>query len=218
LSESDSFINEVTDEVRRDRLFATFRKFGWIGVVVIVGIVGGTAWTQWQAAEQTARAQAFGDVLLDALDLGAPEDRMAAIKDAAATGDQAAIVHLLLATDPTTDRTEALAALKELSGDASQPEIYRDLATLRLVLVSGADLAAPERRGLLDAISGAGRPFQVLAREQLAYILIEEGKSDEAILALIALLTDQDASEAMKDRLRQVITALGGTAPDVAAG
>lgn len=217
LSESDSFINEVTEEVRRDRLFAMFRKFGWIGGVIILGIVGGTGWTEWQAARQASKAQAFGDSLLDALDLGAPEDRLAAIKLAPASGDQTAIVGLLLASDPTSDRAEALKALTALGGDASQPDLYRDLANLRLVLLSGSEMPIAERRGLLEAMSGAGRPLRSMALEQLAYLMVEEGKKDEAIVALIALLTDQDATPAMKDRLRQVITALGGTVPEPAA-
>ena len=30
MSNPDSFIEEVTEEVRRDKLFALFRKYGWI--------------------------------------------------------------------------------------------------------------------------------------------------------------------------------------------
>ncbi len=218
MSESDSFINEVTEEVRRDRLFAMFRKYGWIGGLLILGVVGGTAWTQWQAARNITNAQVFGDNLLGSLDLGAPEDRLAALKAAPSSGEQTAIVNLLLSSDPTADRAEALAALKALGSDASQPDLYRDLANLRLILLSGADMAVPDRRGLLEAMTGTDRPFRILALEQLAYLQVEEGKRDEAIVGLIALLTDQDASATTKERLRQVITALGGALPETIAG
>ena len=40
MSNPDSFIDEVTEEVRRDRLFAVFRKYGWIGVLA-GGVRGG---------------------------------------------------------------------------------------------------------------------------------------------------------------------------------
>ena len=79
VSNNDSFIDEVTEEVRRDRLFAAFRKYGWIGLVLVLGVVGGAAWTEWQKAQSASRAQAFGDAMLDAMDLGAPEDRAAAM-------------------------------------------------------------------------------------------------------------------------------------------
>ncbi len=68
LSNPDSFIDEVTEEVRRDRLFAMFRKYGWIGVLAVVAIVGGAAYTEWSKARSEARAQAFGDAVLDAVD------------------------------------------------------------------------------------------------------------------------------------------------------
>ena len=44
MSETDSFIDEVTEEVRRDKLFALFRKYGWIGIAAVLLIVGGAAW------------------------------------------------------------------------------------------------------------------------------------------------------------------------------
>lgn len=218
MSETDSFIDEVTEEVRRDKLFATFRKYGWIGGLVILAIVGGTAWNEWQKSAQQSRAQALGDALLDALDLGAPADRLAAIRAAPAEGAQTAVVNLLLASDPTTDRAEAIAALTALAGDASQSDPYRDLANLRLVLLSGADMPLADRRAALQTMVAPGRALRVLAQEQLAYLQIEEGQTDAAIVALIALLADQEATAAMKDRLRQVITALGGTLPEPAAG
>ena len=40
MSQSDSFIEEVTEEVRRDRLFATMKRFGWIAIVLVLRIVG----------------------------------------------------------------------------------------------------------------------------------------------------------------------------------
>ena len=51
MSNPDSFVDEVTDAVRRDRLFAAFRKYGWIGVVLVVLIVGGAAYNEWQKAQ-----------------------------------------------------------------------------------------------------------------------------------------------------------------------
>lgn len=218
MSETDSFIDEVSEEVRRDRLFALFRKYGWIAGVVIVGIVGGTGWTQWQIARETAAAEAFGDATLDALDLGSPEDRIAALRALPAAGGQGALVNLLLSADPLADRQTALEALRALGADASQPEIYRDLANLRLVLIAGTEMPLAERRGILQAMAGAGRPYRVLALEQLAYLSVEEGDRMAAIAALVALMSDQEATAAMKERLRQVITALGGSTPVAAAG
>lgn len=216
MSNPDSFINEVTEEVRRDQLYATFRKYGWIGALVVLAIVGGAAWNEWQKAQTTARAQAFGDALTEALDLSSPDERTAALAEIASDGSQTGILQLLRASDPETDKAAALAALDALAADASQPQTYRDLAVLRRVIVAGAEMPLADRRTALEGIAIAGRAFRTLAQEQLAYLLIEEAKTDEAIAGLTALSQDQEAPEALKSRARQVIVALGGTVEETA--
>lgn len=218
MSNPDSFIDEVTEEVRRDRLFAMFRKYGWIGILAVALIVGGAAYNEWRKAHAETRAEAFGDALMDALDLGAPEERRAAIAAVPADGAQSALKELLLASDPVQDKAATLAALDALLADSAQPQLYRDIAALRRVVVAGADMPLADRRALLEGIAPAGRPFRVLAQEQLAYLLLEENKTDEAIAALSALVQDQEAPAALRDRVQQVITALGGTPPEAAAG
>jgi hypothetical protein len=218
LSNPDSFIEEVTEEVRRDRLFRVFRKYGWIGVVLVIGIVGGAAWNEWSKARDAARAEAFGDAVIDALDQGSAEDRRAALAAVPADGEQAGLLNLILASDPEDDKATTLAALEKVGADASLPVSYRDLAVLRRVLVGGADLPLADRRTALQGIAVAGRPYRSLAEEQLAYLLIEENKVPEAIAGLTALVQDQEASGALRARAGQVITALGGKVPETTGG
>lgn len=222
MSNSDSFIDEVTDEVRRDRLFAMFRKYGWIGVLVVVFVVGGAAFNEWRKSAAEARAEAFGDAVLDALDLGGVEERRDALGAIAADGDQKAVLQLLLASDPDTDREATLAALDTLANDAGQAQSYRDLAALRRVMVLGKEAPVADRRAALDPIAAAGRPFRTLALEQLAYLLVEEKKTDEAVAAFQALMQDQESPAGLRSRAEQMIVALGGavqpaTAPQPAA-
>ena len=191
MSNPDSFIDEVTEEVRRDRLFAIFRKYGWIGVLAILLIVGGASYVEWQKARAEARAEAFGDAVLDATDLGDPEERRAAIAAIPADATQKAMEALMLASEPASDKAGSLAALAGMIKDTSQPQLYRDLAQLRRIGVAGSDLPLAERRAALEDLAVPGRAFRTLAQEQLAYLLIEEQKTDAAIAALAALMQDQ---------------------------
>jgi hypothetical protein len=213
MSNPDTFIDEVTEELRRDRLYGMARKYGWIGVLLVVLVVGGAAWREYSNAKATATAQAFGDGLIDALDLGDEAARRAALSDLSAAGGQSAIKALVLAADSAQDPAAALAALASVENDATLPQLYRDLASLRRVMLAGASLPLPERRSALEAISGRG--FGLLAREQLAYLLLEEGNTDAAIEALGALLQDQAAPSGLRARAEQAITALGGEVPQL---
>ncbi|MDP4032625.1 MAG: hypothetical protein Q8P60_07235 [Pseudorhodobacter sp.] len=215
MSNPESFIEEVTEEVRRDRLFAIFRKYGWIAVLLVVLIVGGAAYTEWQKAANRTQAQAFGDAVLAAFEAGTPQARRNALAAVPATGDRAAIINLLLASDPAEDRAGALAALEKVAADTTLPASYRDLAVLRRVILAGADMALAERRAALDPIAAPGRPFRPLALEQLAYLLVEAGDTAGAIAALQGLSQDQEAPSGLRQRATQMIVALGG---DVAAG
>ena len=218
MSNPDSFIEEVTEEVRRDRLFGLFRKYGWIGGVVVVALVGGAAWTEWSKSRAEARAEAFGDAIIDALDTGTPEERRTALSAVQADGEQVGLLQLILASDPQEDRAATLAALDKVAADASLSPGYRDLAVLRRVLVAGTDMPLADRRTALQGIAVAGRPYRTLAEEQLAYLLVEEGNKDTAIAAMITLIQDQEASGPLRARLGQMVTALGGKMPDGSTG
>lgn len=218
MSNPDSFIEEVTEEVRRDRLFGLFRKYGWIAVLAILLVVGGSAWTEWRKAQARATAQAFGDGLLAALDAKTPEARRAALQAVPATDGQRAIQLLLQASDPAQDRAATLAALDTLMADEVAPQAYRDLAALRRVVILGADLPPAERRAALDPIAVPGRAFRPLAVEQLAYLALETGDKAAAVTGLRALVQDQEAPAGLRRRASQMLMALGEPAEDAAAG
>ena len=213
MSNSESFIEEVTEEVRRDRLFATFRKYGWIAILLVAGIVGGAAYTEWQKATHEAQAKAFGDSVLDALDQDDIEVRRAGLANVAAADgnpDRLAIQRLLLASDPAGDKAGTLAALDAVANDAALPQVYRDLAILRRVIVAGSDMEIAARRAALDPLAIPGRPFRALALEQMAYLSVEAGEIEAAITQLRALSTDQESPTGLRQRAGQMIQALGG--------
>ena len=60
VSDTDSFINEVTEEVRRDQLYGYLRKYGWIAAVAVVAIVGTAAYVEYSKATAAAEAQDGG--------------------------------------------------------------------------------------------------------------------------------------------------------------
>lgn len=213
VSDTDSFIDEVSEEVRRDKLFALMRKYGWIGVLVILLIVGGAAYNEWNKASKRAAAQTLGDSLLAAMDQDEPDLRSKALADLKVqTADQQALVDMLTAAQAQSakDNETAAQTLQKLLANDQAPKAYRDLASLKLVLLKGADMPAAERRALLQGLAIAGNAFRLLAEEQLAMIDVEEGKSDEAISRLQQIMGDVDASAGLRSRVSQLIMVLGG--------
>lgn len=217
MSNTDSFIDEVTEEVRRDRLFALMRRYGWIAVLAILLLVGGAAWNEWRKAQERAAAQALGDAVLSAL---ATEDRAAraAALDAISAPDAqaASVIALLAAAEEAADNPEAAAQrLLALADRADVEAVYRNLATLKAVMLPGSGLDAEARRGRLNGLALSGGVLRLLAEEQLALIDLETGNREAAIERLVAIASDAEATMGLRRRVTQVIVALGEELPDL---
>ena len=215
VSSQDSFINEVTEEVRRDRLFRLMRRYGWIAVAFVVLVVGGAAVFEWQRAQARAEAEAAGDALLNALSEDAPEARVEIL--AGIDGDSAgrnAIVRLLQAAAEIEagDDERAFATLEGIAVDAEAPSVYRDLAILKSVMFSNA--SPEERIARLEPLTRPGNLFRLLAIEQRALAEVELGQTETAIETLNGILADAEQTEGLRRRASWLIVALGGTPKD----
>ncbi|WP_425090548.1 hypothetical protein [Tropicimonas sp. S265A] len=216
MSNPESFIDEVSEEVRRDRLYGAFRKYGWIAGLLVVLIVGGAAYNEWQKAQARADAQGFGDALYAALEMTEIESRLIALEDVRAPDGAEPLSALIYATEVQARSTEeAVAALQALAAVPDTPAVYVDLARLRMVMIGGDVLTTAERSAALDTLIQGSGPFRLLALEQRALIEAETGQRDAAIETLQRILGAAGATEGMRTRVLQLIVALGG---DVAQG
>ncbi|MBN9887870.1 hypothetical protein [Salipiger abyssi] len=214
MSDTDSFIDEVTEEVRRDRLFALLKRYGWLAVLLVLVLVGGAAWREYSAARDRAAAQALGDEILAALDADeapARVDALAAI-DAPTPGAQAVLAMLTAAEAGRADESDVAAqSLEAVAANGDVPEIYREIAGFKALSRPESGLSVEERRVGLEALAVPGKPLRLLAEEQLALIEIEEGAREDAVARLRRIIEDAEASTGLRQRASQLIVSLGGT-------
>lgn len=211
VSNPDSFFNEVTEELRRDRMIRYMRRYGWIAVLLVVLIVGGAAWNEWRKANERASAEAFGDSVLAAMEQGDPSDRLRALGEIETTGAQSGLLQLLSAGELLdTDRDAALSALEAAANDSDLPDAYRQLAALKHVIAGGTTLPMDEREGVIAGLSQPGQPLRPLALEQSALLQLEQGNRDAAIEILTDMLSESGVSDSLRRRASQLVVALGG--------
>ncbi len=216
MANTDSFIEEVNEELRRDRLFALFRKWGWIPILIILLIVGGAAYREYSISQERQAAQAFGDEVTAALD---SDDPAAALADIATDNPDAQVLLALLTAGQTTqegDQAAAAAQLRTLADRADLPDRYRDLALLKAYLLDPQEPS--QAMMVLEALSQPGRPYRPLAIEQQALLRVSLGETDQAIELLRLLEEDSQATPGLQQRASQLIVALdsGATLADAA--
>lgn len=209
MSDSDSFINEVSEEVRRDQLFAFFRRWAWAFVLVVLVIVGIAGYTEYQRAQTAAAAEAFGDSVLVAMDGTTPEERIEGLSEIVPESTGAEMLLALLIAGQETEAGDLAGAaerLRAIAARSDMPERYRDLALLKAHILSPGDLA--EARTMLDRLSQPGAPYRSLAIEQQAYLLIAEGDEAGGISLLEEVLGEADAAPGLQQRARELIVSL----------
>jgi hypothetical protein len=202
MANTDRFIEEVTEEVRKDRLFGLMRRWGWVAVLIVLLIVGAAAWTEWQRANDRTAAEALGDALITALDLAA----LASIP----TNDaetSALLILLQAAEEAAADQPELAAArLRTLASVADLPTRYRDLAILKAHLLAPA--STDEAMAQLEQLALPGAPFRALAMEQQAFVQLDAGNTDRAREILERLQDEPQATPGLQQRAMQLIVTM----------
>jgi len=216
VSNTDSFIDEVTEEVRRDRLFGLMRRYGWIAVLAILLLVGGAAWNEWRKAQDAAAAQATGDALIAALEADDSAARVTALREMEAASAGARLTRDFLTVSElieTGATDEARTLLEGIAADGQIDPVYRQLAGFKALLLSSGETSLADRRIGFEGIAQTSPMLRVAAEEQLALIEIEEGNTAAALTRLERLQSDAEATAGLRQRASQLIVALGGS-PD----
>ena len=210
MSDTDSFIDEVTEEVRRDRLFGYFRRYGWIPAVIILVLVGGTAYSEWSKSVVAQAAQVRGDALLDALDVQDKPESISALSSIVAQEDTDVVASFLLAG---LDQSLASELLTVIAENMDQPKYIRDLARLKLAATPDA-ASKDEAVSILTDLSAPGGLYRNAATEILVALELQRGNRDVALALLQSHVQDAGATQAQVQRMGELIVALGAI-PDL---
>ena len=212
MSDTDSFIDEVSEEIRREKLFKTFRKYGWIGVALVVIVVGGTGYREYSRAAEKTASETFGSSVLEALQENDPSARVAQLDTITAPNASAgAMIAMLQAAELASDKDGAGAAAKleaaAVSGDLDQ--MYRDILNFKRLTVDESGIDAGERRMGFEQLATPGNPLRLLAEEQLVLLDLTAGDSAAAVNRLSMILEDAELTQGLRQRAGQLMIALG---------
>jgi len=211
LSNNESFIQEVSEEVRRDRLYRILKKWGWIGIAVIVALVGGASFNEWNKDSKMNSARNLGDRVLSAVSNKDPIE-LKEIETSNISQDIFIknLLSAILLSDNKLDASKK--ALEEIRDLPSITKTYRELNAFKLglLLLKEDNLTSDERFGVFEEFVEPGSPFRLLAKEQQALLLIEQGKLELAIKALSEISVDSETTASLKRRVTQLRISLGG--------
>ena len=168
MSDTDSFIEEVNEEVRREKLFGYVRKYGWIAVLLVIAVVGVTGFLEYQKATTARTAQQLGDRIVAAIDADDAAARAAALAEVAPeAGDAQVIVDMRRAGElvEAGDTAAAIEVFEQIANSGAAPA-YADMALLKSLMLRGDDQDVAARDAALAQLAAPGAIYRPLALEQ----------------------------------------------------
>lgn len=212
MSEEDSIIREVEEDLRRERYERLWKKYGpfVIGTVAVV-LVSMLGWQQWQAYQERQRAKE-AETFLAAIELledgkeAAAANAFGELAGKAGPGYRAvARMHEAEAYLEQGNPDRALNAFDALAKDGSVNPKLRALAALKGAFLL-ADSASPtELKKRLAAPLRPGSPWRFAAQEVVAYAHYRAGQFGEARNAYQTLVNEYDAPSYIRDRARNML-------------
>ncbi|MDG2354469.1 MAG: hypothetical protein P8L82_00465 [Paracoccaceae bacterium] len=201
MSLNESFIQEVSDEVRRDRLYTLFRKYGWIGVFLILLLVGGAGVNEWRKSKERLAAEQNGDELravLQSFSDSEDVENYLTYLNKGLPGKSLAVLNPAFLMSSVVNSSERLVHLETVANNKDLPIVLRDLALLYTFYISELDF--DRKMDMLNSLSGPDRPYRLLAIEAKIDLLLSNELFIEA-LAEVELLEPDLPSSGMRTRI-----------------
>ncbi|KXF78430.1 hypothetical protein ATN84_01115 [Paramesorhizobium deserti] len=208
----DSFIREVNEELRSDRVKAIWRRFGPLLIGGAVAVVLGTAATVGYQYWSESRASQSGDRFLAALDLarqGKNDEALAALSELEKDGYGAypvlARMRAATLTFQKGDAAGAVSAFDAVAADNSVDASIRDMARLRaaFILIDTGSYDDVAKR--VEPISTDGNPMRHSAREALGLAAWKAGRTDDAMRLFQQIADDNGAPPDIRQRANMML-------------
>ena len=221
--QSEHFIREVDEEMRRAQLKSIWDRFAPLIIAVCVLVVLVTAgyrgWLWWQE-RQAAQA---GDQFLAAVELlqgGKRAEGEAALAAIAAEGGGGypVLAQLRLAGEKAAagQKAEALAAYDAVAADGSVPDTFRGVAAIRAALLAldTGDAAGATQRA--TPLNESGNAWRHSAREVLGTAAYQSGDLDAARNYFSQIQEDAETPPDLWVRAGMMVALIDGQTPGAA--
>lgn len=211
MSETDSFIREVEEEVRQDRMFRLWKKYGPYAVAAVIGFVAISAGLTWMKHREVQKARETGGAFL-ASDIGSVEDQQALVDSVDGPAETIARLRLAAAKAVAGQAEDAAKLYREVAGQPGLDPIYAELARLEAVRVSAAMMDPADAVAELEQLTAQGAPYRLLALELRAAIRLNAGETEAAHADLKAIMADPQATRDIQERATVMLVSSGGDA------
>jgi hypothetical protein len=213
---NETFLREVDENLRRDQLRDFGKRYGgWLIAAIALFLIasGGFIWWQQHNVQLSQKhveqlAEIFKDI--GSGDTSAAPKQLDDLSQSSSKGVRATAMFTRAALAiQQNDLKLATAKYREIAGDSSLPQPYRDAALIRQTALEFDSLQPQQVISRLEPLAKPGNPWFGSAGEMTALALIKQGQPAQAAQLFAALARDRSVPDAIRARSVQIASTLG---------
>lgn len=209
----DTFIREVNEELRSERLQTVWKRFRpliiAVAVLIVVGVAGAGIFEWWQARESSASGDRFLTAINNANDKKTDEaikELEALTRDGFGSYPVLARMRLAALKAENGDAKAAIADFLAIGQDGGVPKAMRNVSKIRAAWLMVDQSSYDEVAAQIEELAAAASPVRHSARETLglaAYKAENYGKAREWMQQIV---DDNDAPAGARTRARMILS------------
>lgn len=203
--ESESFIKEVSEEVKRDRLFKALNKFKWPLFALIVLLVGAVGGYEYYKFDKKSRAQKNGEFLISAIE--SLKENGQTVTEKIDNKFTSVLIKLNEAKyfEEKGDMKSASAAYNHIISKYGENKFFNHYSKFHLYLMDPAkSLGDVKKIKILDELSAPDSPLKLLALEQKLYLYVKINDLENIKSQVDLILSDQGITPEQVTRIKDV--------------
>ena len=203
--ESESFIKEVSEEVRRDRLFKLLNRFKWPLFALVMLSVGAVGSYEYYKFDKKSRAQKNGEFLMSAIEN--LNDNGQIVTEEIDNKFVAVLIKLNEAKyfEKEGDIKSATATYNDIISKYGDNKFFNHYSKFQLYLMDPAEsLRDTDKITVLDELSAPDGPLKLLALEQKLYLYVKINDLENIKLQVNLILSDQAITPEQLSRIKDV--------------
>ena len=203
--ESESFIKEVSEEVKRDRLFKALNKFKWPLFALIMVLVGAVGGYEYYKFDKKSRAQKNGEFLISAIE--SLKENGQTVTEKIDNKFTSVLIKLSEAKyfEEKGDMKRASAAYNHVISKYGENKFFNHYSKFQLYLMDPAkSLSDVKKIKILDELSAPDGPLKLLALEHKLYLYIKINDLENIKSQVDLILSDQGITPEQVTRIKDV--------------
>ena len=203
--ESESFIKEVSEEVKRDILFKTLKKFKWTIIVLITLLVGAVCGYEYYKFDKNVKAQEIGEFFVSAIEN--LKNNGQTVTEEVNNKFISVLIKLHEAKyfEEKGDIKSATAAYNHIINKYGDHKFFNHYSKFQLYLMNPAkSMGDTKKIEILDELSAPDGPLKLLALEQKLNVFVKINDIENIKLQIKLILSDQSITPEQVRRIKEI--------------